>query len=38
MNIDDINISALAELFKEEAQTIFPNVFLADDGKEFDLI
>lgn len=25
------------ELFKEEAQTIFANVALADDGKEFDL-
>ncbi|MES2748388.1 MAG: ribonuclease Z [Bacteroidota bacterium] len=25
------------ELFKEEAQTIFPNVLLADDAKEFDL-
>ena len=25
------------ELFKEEAQTIFPNVLLADDGREFDL-
>ncbi len=25
------------ELFKDEAQTIFPNVLLADDGKEFDL-
>ena len=25
------------ELFKEEAQTIFPNVFLADDGKEFEI-
>ena len=24
------------ELFKEEAETIFPNVFLADDGKEFE--
>lgn len=24
------------ELFKEEAQTIFDNVYLADDGKEFD--
>ena len=23
-------------LFKEQAQTIFPNVLLADDGKEFD--
>jgi len=25
------------ELFKQEAQTIFPNVHLADDGKEFDI-
>lgn len=25
------------ELFKEEATTIFPNVFLADDGKTFEL-
>ncbi|MBU2903842.1 ribonuclease Z [Arenibacter algicola] len=25
------------DLFKEEAQTIFPNVELADDGKEFEL-
>ncbi|HCO82629.1 MAG TPA: ribonuclease Z, partial [Arenibacter sp.] len=25
------------DLFKEEAKTIFPNVELADDGKEFDL-
>ena len=25
------------ELFKEEAQTIFPNVLLADDGRAFDL-
>jgi ribonuclease Z len=25
------------QLFKDEAQTIFPNVHLADDGKEFDL-
>ena len=25
------------DLFKEEAQTIFPNVLLADDGKSFDL-
>ena len=25
------------DLFKEEAQTIFPNVFLADDGKSLDL-
>jgi len=25
------------ELFKAEAQTIFPNVLLADDGREFDL-
>ena len=25
------------ELFKEQAQTIFQNVQLADDGKEFDL-
>lgn len=24
------------ELFKDEAQTIFPNVLLADDGKSFD--
>ncbi|HQV35601.1 MAG TPA: ribonuclease Z [Flavobacterium sp.] len=23
-------------IFKEEAETIFPNVFLADDGKEFE--
>lgn len=23
--------------FKEEAETIFPNVFLADDGKEFEM-
>lgn len=26
------------ELFKEEALTIFPNVQLAEDGKEFDLV
>ena len=25
------------DLFKQEAQTIFPNVILADDGKEIDL-
>ncbi|MBY0485982.1 MAG: ribonuclease Z [Flavobacteriaceae bacterium] len=25
------------QLFKEEAQTIFPNVLLADDGKEFEI-
>ena len=25
------------ELFKQEAQTIFPNVLLAEDGREFDL-
>lgn len=25
------------QLFKDEALTIFPNVHLADDGKEFDL-
>jgi ribonuclease Z len=25
------------ELFKDEAQTIFPNVLLADDGREFNL-
>jgi ribonuclease Z len=25
------------ELFKEEAETIFPNVFLAEDGKSFEL-
>ena len=25
------------ELFKDEAQTIFPNVLLADDGKEFEI-
>jgi ribonuclease Z len=25
------------ELFKEEAQTIFPSVYLAEDGKEFSL-
>jgi len=25
------------DLFKEEAKTIFANVELADDGKEFDL-
>ena len=25
------------ELFKQEAQTIFPNVHLADDGKEFEI-
>jgi ribonuclease Z len=23
--------------FKHEAETIFPNVFLADDGKEFEI-
>lgn len=26
------------DLFKQEAQTIFENTFLADDGKEFDMI
>lgn len=25
------------QLFKEEAETIFPNVYLADDGKEFEI-
>ena len=25
-------------LFKEEAETVFPNVLLADDGKTFDFV
>jgi ribonuclease Z len=25
------------EIFKQEAETIFPNVYLADDGKEFEI-
>ena len=35
-NYEFLYLDFLVDIFKEEAETIFPNILLSDDGKSFE--